>query len=135
MILVALMIGIILVVAAIRNSQASLFSALATDVPQFVVWAAALLALGMIGFIPGLKPISRGLLALVIVVIVLRNYSGIISGFQAAAKVNSSVASTGKTVSIDGTSSSSTTSLTPALQSIYGGLDMSAFSAATGTGN
>jgi hypothetical protein len=132
-ILVALMIGIILVVAAIRNSQASLFSALATDVPQFVVWAAALLALGMIGFIPGLKPISRGLLALVIVVIVLRNYSGIISGFQAAAKVGT--ASTGKTVSIDGTSSSSTSPLTPALQSIYGGLDMSAFSAATGTGN
>lgn len=132
MILVALMIGILLVVAAIRNSQASLFSALATDVPQFVVWAAAILALGMIGFIPGLKPISRGLLALVVVVIVLRNYAGIISGFQAAAKVSSATAATGKTVSIDGISSSSTTSLTPALQSIYGGLDMSAFSAASG---
>lgn len=133
MILIALMIGIILVVAAIRNSQASLFSALATDVPQFVVWAAALLALGMIGFIPGLKPVSRGLLALVIVVIVLRNYQGILAGFSSAAKVGSSTATTGKTVSIDGTSSSSTTSLTPALQSIYGGLDMSAFSASTGT--
>lgn len=128
MILVALMIGIILVVAAIRNSQASLFSALSTDVPQFVVWAAALLAIGMLGFIPGLKPISRGLLALIIVVIALRNYQGIISGFQAAAKTKS-----GTVTVTDNAASNSTFPLTPALQSIYGGLDMSAFSSA-GTG-
>jgi hypothetical protein len=129
-ILVALMIGIVLVVAAIRNSQAALFSALATDVPQFVVWAAALLALGMIGFIPGLKPISRGLLALVIIVIVLNNYKGIIAGFSSAAKAGTSTASTGKTVSIGDASSSSTSSLTPALEKIYGTLDTSAFSSA-----
>ena len=55
MILVALMIGILLVVAAIRNSQASLFSALATDVPQFVVWAAAILALWDDWFHPRLE--------------------------------------------------------------------------------
>lgn len=82
MILVAIFIGIVLVVAAVRNSQGTLFAALKEDVPAFVVWAAAILAIGAIGFIPGLKPVSRGLLTLIVVVIVLRNYQNIISGFQ-----------------------------------------------------
>lgn len=84
MALVALLIGAVLIVAAIRNSHASLFSALRTDVPEFAVWAAAIFALGVIGFIPGLKPTSRALLALVFVVIILKNYTGILSGFQSA---------------------------------------------------
>lgn len=84
MILVALFIGAILVVAAIRNSQGALFTALYNDVPAFVVWAAAIFAIGAVGFIPGLKPVSRGLLALVILVIVLNNYQNIIKGFQDA---------------------------------------------------
>lgn len=92
MVLVAILIGAILIVAAIRNTQGALFNALATDVPAFVVWAAAIIALGAIGYIPGLKPVSRGLLALVIIVIVLRQYQQIIAGFQGAV---SSGASTG----------------------------------------
>lgn len=92
MVLVAILIGAILIVAAIRDTQGALFSALATDVPAFVVWAAAIIALGAIGYIPGLKPVSRGLLALVIIVIVLRQYQQIIAGFQGAV---SSGASTG----------------------------------------
>lgn len=81
MILVALFIGAILVVAAIRNTYGSLFSALSVDVPAFVVWAAAILAIGALGFLPGMKPVSRGLLALILVVIVLRNYQAILKGF------------------------------------------------------
>lgn len=86
MTLIALLIGVVLIVAAIRNSQDALFKAIATDVPEFVVWAAAIVALGVIGFIPGLKPVSRGLLALVIIVIVLHNYKNILSGFTNAWK-------------------------------------------------
>ena len=82
MILVLLFLGIIIVVAAFRNSQGALFAALYEDVPGFVVWAAAIFAIGAVGFIPGLKPVSRGILALVIVVIVLRNYKQIITGFE-----------------------------------------------------
>lgn len=82
MILVLLFLGIIIVVAALRNSQGALFAALYEDVPGFVVWAAAIFAIGAVGFIPGLKPVSRGILALVIVVIVLRNYKQIITGFE-----------------------------------------------------
>lgn len=82
MILIALFIGAILIVAAIRNSQGALFSALAQDVPDFVIWAAAILAIGAIGFIPNLKPVSRGILALVIVVIVMNNYQQILASFN-----------------------------------------------------
>lgn len=86
MILFALFIGAILIVAAVRNSQGALFAALGQDVPAFAVWAAAIFALGAIGFVPGLKPVSRGLLALVLVVLVLRNYKEILSGFENAWK-------------------------------------------------
>lgn len=81
---IALLIGAVLVVAALRNTQDALFSALKTDAPSFAVWAAAIVALGIIGFIPGLKPVSRALLALVFVVIILKNYQTILSGFQSA---------------------------------------------------
>jgi hypothetical protein len=79
---IALIIGVILVVAAIRGSQTSLFTALKTDVPGFAIWAAAIIAVAAIGFVPGLKPISRGLLALVITVILLENAQKIVAGFQ-----------------------------------------------------
>lgn len=80
--LIALFLGIVLIVAAVRNSQGALFTALETDVPKFVVWAAAIIAVGVIGAIPGLKPVSRWLLALVIVVIIVNNYQRLVKGFQ-----------------------------------------------------
>lgn len=84
MTLVVLMIGAIIVIAALRNSQGALASALYEDVPGFLVWAAAILAVGAIGFIPRMKPVSRALLGLVITVLILRNYKGILAGFQNA---------------------------------------------------
>jgi hypothetical protein len=77
-----LLIGAILVTVAIKGSQGTLFEALKEDVPAFGVWAAAILALGVIGFVPGLKPVSRGLLALVIIVIIVNNYSKIMAGLK-----------------------------------------------------
>lgn len=76
-----LIIALVLIVAAIRNTQGSLFSALMTDVPGFFVWGAAIFALAAIGWVPGLKPVSRGLLALVLMVIVLENYKNVVSSF------------------------------------------------------
>jgi hypothetical protein len=104
MILIILLVGIVLVVAAFRNSQGALFSALGTDVPHFMVIAAAIFAVGAIGFIPGLKPVSRGLLALVILVIVFQNYQNMLAGFKAVwtvpAPVTAPSAATGSTNSI-----------------------------------
>lgn len=82
--LIALIIGIVLIVAAVRNSQGALFTALELDVPRFVVWAAAIIAVGAIGAIPGLKPASRYLLALVVIVIIVNNYQKLTKGFQDA---------------------------------------------------
>lgn len=82
MILVLILIAIILIVAAIRDKQGELFGALKTDVPAFGTWAAAIIAIGLLGFIPGFKPVSRGLLALVIVVLVINNYDKILVGFN-----------------------------------------------------
>jgi hypothetical protein len=99
MILIALAIGVVLIVAALRNSQGALATALIADVPAFVVWGAALLAIGGIGFVPGLKPVSRGLLALVLVVLILHNWSAIQSGFLAAS-ANTSTDATNKAAGI-----------------------------------
>lgn len=84
MILVILLIGVVVIVAAVRNSQAALGAALLVDVPAFVTWAAAIFAVGAIGWIPHLKPVSRALLALLLTVLVVRNYQAILAGFERA---------------------------------------------------
>lgn len=80
--IVVLIIGVVLIAAAIRDTHEKLFGALAEDAPDFMVWGAALFAVGAIGWVPGMNPVSRGLLALVVVVIVLTNYQAIIAGFS-----------------------------------------------------
>lgn len=80
----ALLIGAVLIVAALRNTHGELFSALGKDVPGFAIWGAAIFGIAAVGFIPGLKPVSRGLLALLIVVLILTNYQQIIGGFTEA---------------------------------------------------
>jgi hypothetical protein len=114
--LFALIIGVIIVVAAFRNSQGALFNALGTDAPDFVVWAAAILAIGAIGFIPGLKTTSKLLLALIIVVIVVNNYKGILAGFQNAWKNPGAVPSS----SGGGSQSGSTSGLSSFLHGFLG---------------
>lgn len=84
--LVLLLIAALLIVSALRDTQGDLFASLKEDVPAFGVWAAALIALGVIGFIPGMKPVSRGLLALFIVVLVVNNAEPIMKGFENAWK-------------------------------------------------
>lgn len=83
--IVLLFVGAVLMVAAFRNTVGDLGTALQTDVPPFVVWAAAILGIGAIGYVPGLKPISRALLALVFTVLLLTNYKGLFAGYKALA--------------------------------------------------
>jgi hypothetical protein len=78
-------VGAILVIAAIRNTHGDLATALETDVPPYMVWAAALFGVGAIGWIPGMRGISRMLLALVVLVLVLANYKEILGGFTSLA--------------------------------------------------
>ena len=85
MAVLVILLGVVLIVAAIRNTQGDLFSALGTDIPAFATWAAAIFALALIGYLPGMRPVSRGLMALVILVIVMRNYQTILSSFASLA--------------------------------------------------
>jgi hypothetical protein len=78
---VLILIGAVLLVSAYRNSQGQLATALESDVPPFLKWGLALGAVGALGFVPGMKVPSRYLLALVIVVLVLHNYTKIFAGF------------------------------------------------------
>jgi hypothetical protein len=81
---ILVLIGALLLVAAIRNTQGDLATALATDVPGFMVWALAIVGVGALGWVPGMRQISRGLVALVLVVLVLANYRQLFAGFQSA---------------------------------------------------
>lgn len=81
---VVIIIALVLLVTAYKNTQGDLLAALETDVPSFAKWFGALALTGAIGYVPGMQTISRWLLGLVMVVLVVRNYSAIFSGFQNA---------------------------------------------------
>jgi hypothetical protein len=117
MIILALLVGVLLIVSAIRGTQGTLFSALAEDVPGFAIWGAALVAVGAVGFIPGLKPVSRGLMALVIVVIVLNNYQSILDGFKSGLETVAHGTGTTKEAAPGGATQAATAS-----SHTYGGL-------------
>lgn len=84
MIIFLVLIAVVLIVAALRDTQGDLFAAIREDVTAFGTWGAALIAVGLLGFIPGVKPVSRALLGLVIVVLFVNNYQTIVSGFSQA---------------------------------------------------
>ncbi len=70
-----LIIGVVLLVAGVRGSQDKLFDLLRGDFTgeaNFIYWMTAILVIGAAGYIPRLKPISTGFLALVIVVLFLK---------------------------------------------------------------
>jgi hypothetical protein len=80
-----LFIGILLVIVAIQGTQAQLVADLEQDLPGFFKWAVAIAAILGLGYIPGLQKPSRYLLALVVVVIFLKNYQQILSGLTSFA--------------------------------------------------
>jgi hypothetical protein len=76
-----LIVGVFLVVAGVRNTagpvsqQGTLFNLIHGDFTgqdNFIYWFLAIVIVGMLGYVPKLKPISTGLLVLIIVVLFLR---------------------------------------------------------------
>lgn len=89
-----LIIGIVLLVSAIRNTQAGLVAVLRSDFTgpnNFTYWVIALIVIGAIGYVDKLKPLSDGLLVLIIVALFLSK-GGFFNQFQSALKTT-----TGKT--------------------------------------
>lgn len=86
MIVAILIIGLALIASALQNTQNELAALLRRDLlgsQGFLLWLAAVGALGAIGYIPGLERTSRNLILLLVVVVVLRN-GGIWANAQAA---------------------------------------------------
>lgn len=81
-----LIVGFLLIASALQNTQSELAALLQRDLlgsQGFLLWLAAVVALGAIGYIPGLERTSRNLILLLLVVVVLRN-GGIWANAQAA---------------------------------------------------
>lgn len=114
-----IIIGALLVVVAFNNSMSTLASQLESDIPGYFKWAVAIAAIVGLGYAPGMEKPSRWLLALVLVVIVLKNYSGIIAGFQNFSQ--SSGAATGSGTQAPATQYITTGSGTPTQTQLAGG--------------
>lgn len=116
--LFVLVLAAILVVAAIRGTQGDLFTALGQDVPAFVVWGAAILAVGVLGYIKPLKPISQGLLVLLLVVLFMNNYKAILAGVTGAAQPGAGVTVPAQAGTTDQTTTAHNTSPSNPLASV-----------------
>lgn len=81
-----LIIGLLLVISALRNTYAQLFQLLGSEFSgpgNFIYWIVAILIIGAVGYVQKLKPLSDGFLVLILLVLVLKrgNPSGIGGGF------------------------------------------------------
>lgn len=79
-----ILLAALLAIVAFNDSAGTLAIQLEEDIPQFGKWALAIFGVGVLGWIPGMQTISRWLLALVFVVLIVKNYQQIINGFQEA---------------------------------------------------
>jgi hypothetical protein len=66
--------GLVLLIAGVRGTSDDLLKLVAGDVTgdnSFIYWILAIAVLGALGYVDTLRPLSRGLLLLVLVVLVL----------------------------------------------------------------
>lgn len=81
--LALLIIGIMLAVSALRGTEEQLGTLIVGDITGgFLTWVAAIVAIGALGYVPQLQLPSRMLLALVLLVLLLKNGTGFFSQFQ-----------------------------------------------------
>lgn len=70
--LLLLLVGVILVVTSIRGTEGQFFTQLESDITGgYLKWAAAIVAIGALGYVPKFTYPSRALLCLVAVVLVV----------------------------------------------------------------
>ena len=95
---VLLALGILFFIVSIQGTQGSLFSLLKSEFVgsnSFVVWAAAFVIIGLLGYIKPIRPITHAFLVLMLLVLVLTNGKGFFSQFNSA--IRSPIAPTGAT--------------------------------------
>lgn len=105
--------GIILTVAGVRNTYATLYSLLEGDFTgtnSFVWWTLSILAIGSVGYVPTMRPLANSFLALVLIVLVISNSKngvGIFQEFTNAIKAPIPAAPVAKPAQASATSSTS----------------------------
>jgi hypothetical protein len=78
--------GIVLIVASVRGTNQQLVTLLKGDFTgqdNFLYWSVSILLIGAIGYIDGLKPVSRAFLVLVVIVLFIKN-KGVFQQFTQA---------------------------------------------------
>lgn len=81
-----LVLGSVMVVSAVRGTNQQLVGLLKADFTgkgNFIYWLVSILAIGAVGYIPDLKPVSRAFLVLVVIVLLLKN-GGVFTQFLSA---------------------------------------------------
>ncbi len=86
---VLLALGILFLAVAWNNSQKDLFALLKSEfvgTSSFLPWIAALLILGLAGYIKPIRPVTHAFIVLILIVMVLANGGGFFARFNAAIK-------------------------------------------------
>jgi hypothetical protein len=94
--LVLIFVALILIAVAWQNNVTNFASALSSDASGFAKWFAALAIVGGLQWVPGMERPARWLLGLVLLVLVVKNYTNIFKGFADIAS-GTSTASTATT--------------------------------------
>ena len=84
---VLLALGILFFIVSLQGTQGSLFTLLKSEfvgTNSFVVWAAAFVIIGLLGYIKPIRPITHAFLVLLLLVLVLTNGKGFFSQFNSA---------------------------------------------------
>lgn len=71
-----LIVGVVMVVSAVRGTNQDLVTLLKGDFTgkgNYLYWMLSILVIGAVGYIPDLKPVSRAFLVLVVVVLFINN--------------------------------------------------------------
>lgn len=117
-----LLIGAVLLVAAVRNTYKDLWALVESDFSGtggFLSWVAAIAVIGGLGYIPKLKPLSIALMTLLLIVLVISN-GGVFAKLQAFIQSGAGIGTAGAAGLAPG-SNAGIQPLTP-LQQIQGNL-------------
>jgi hypothetical protein len=116
-----LIIGVVLVVAGVRDKTSELFSLLKQDFSgktSYEVWALSILVIGGLGYIKSLQGLSRAFMALVLIVLFVSN-GGFFQQFNSEI-LSPSASSTGATTQQPSTTSVTAGAIQAAITTIGG---------------
>jgi hypothetical protein len=81
-----IVVGLVMIVSSVKGTNQQLVKLLKSDFTgkgNFIYWSLAILAIGAVGYIQELKPVSRAFLVLVVIVLFLEN-KGVFTEFSQA---------------------------------------------------